>query len=370
VSQLKYFWIPLVLFSSSVSAQYRIDDFRLFQNHTRNWLYKYSPVEKAVPVAKREPTEAELDAIKYADQVFSGTEARAIVLVDQGKVVYERIKEPADVNSPFHGYSVTKSVVSAGIGKAVCNGTLKMDQKASSLIPALQGTALGNATVRDLLMMASGASSTTPDGNIPGLVRVVDYADEGSIETVLSQSDVSGPRKGLFNAYKPGEVFDYKNQDPETLGLMIHKATGHSMATWLTETVFKPAGLAGPVFMGADTKGYTNSSYGLRMRTEDWARLAIWMKEQTRQADCFGEYLREATKTQIGNAERRTAAFARGYGYLFWTDFPDAPSSYWALGYGGQRIAWHTGNDKIMIVFSTAENWSSEGFRLFNLWSR
>jgi hypothetical protein len=56
--------------------------------------------------------------------------------------------------------------------------------------------------------------------------------------------------------------------------------------------------------------------------------------------------------------------------YQIWTDNSWSKNSYWALGYGGQKIAWNHTNDKIMVAFSTSENWHPEAARLYELWSK
>ncbi|MFN9969790.1 MAG: hypothetical protein ACK58T_07825, partial [Phycisphaerae bacterium] len=42
----------------------------------------------------------------------------------------------------------------------------------------------------------------------------------------------------------------------------------------------------------------------------------------------------------------------RGYGYLTWTDNELAPGSFWAAGYGGQRIGWSTDPAKTRVFLT------------------
>jgi len=52
------------------------------------------------------------------------------------------------------------------VGRAICAGKLSLQTKASELIPKLQGKALGEATVHDLLRMSSGTAQINADSTI------------------------------------------------------------------------------------------------------------------------------------------------------------------------------------------------------------
>lgn len=350
-------------------AQVRIDDYRLFRNHERPWLTKYASETAIRSLPRRDPRESERAALEYAEHLFSSTEAKALVLIDEGEVVWERLKYPANRNSPFHGYSITKSVMSVGIGAGICSGLISLSDSMGENVPAFSGTDLGRARVRDLLMMASGATSTEPNGGFPELIRAVDFGGPEDLPGALLAKDYAKARRGLFTAYQPGQIFDYKNTDPDALALLFRGKTGRELSSWVSEAVLRPALVNGPVYIGADVKGHTHASYGMRMPLEDWIKLSVWIKEQSKGQDCFGKYLTQAMTRQIYNVERRTGAEADGYGYFFWTDMKEAPGAVWALGYGGQRIAWSGTNGRIMIAFSTAENWSREARQLFRLWN-
>jgi hypothetical protein len=105
------------------------------------------------------------------------------------------------------------------------------------------------------------------------------------------------------------------------------------------------------------------------MPLEDWAKVAVWIQRESVKGGCFGEYLRSAMSKQIYNTARRTMPDGTAYGFYFWTGFADAPYSAWALGYGGQAIAWSQRNDRILLAFSTFENWWPEARRLFRMWA-
>jgi CubicO group peptidase (beta-lactamase class C family) len=78
--------------------------------------------------------------------------------------------------------------------------------------------------------------------------------------------------------------------------------------------------------------------------------------------------VRAASTTQISNNTQTGISFG-GYGYLIWTDNNRLADSYWAVGYGGQRIGWNHKNNRILIAFSNVENYMSDLYWLYKDWA-
>ena len=343
------------------------------------WAYNIAASSTSVAIGTRAPTATEQAVVDRAGALLASTAARAIALLDGPTIVFAGYKDPATEASLFFSASISKTVTSLAVGQAICHGKLSLDDRAADRIPELAGKALGRATVRDLLRMASGAATPSNPGNASsGNIMTPEQARQwrsGQLDLVgvIAEDRVAAARRGVFSDYGPGEHFDYKNTDPLALGLMIAAATGVSYAEWVQKTVFEPAGIQGPGWISQNLRRQALADSGLRLRMEDWARLAWWVRRSSTPPDCFGGYLRDATSTQIANgssrASRRTAPSFAGYGYLIWTENEVAPDTYWAVGAGGQRIGWNTRNDRMLIAFSNVENWMGELSALFRDWS-
>jgi CubicO group peptidase (beta-lactamase class C family) len=129
------------------------------------------------------------------------------------------------------------------------------------------------------------------------------------------------------------------------------------------------AELLGKIVETAHTRrrwGYAMSHGNTRMTIKDWARFALFVQESRKQQNCYGNFVREATRTQI-KTDKRFAKMYDGYGYFVWTDNSDIPDSYTALGYGGQAIVWSTVSDKYFILFSNSVN-PSDIHQMAKLW--
>jgi CubicO group peptidase (beta-lactamase class C family) len=375
----------LVLLGASTSASAQVmrttpggaaqlPDDLLLHNPGRPWWYQSKPSPTPLPLGARVPIKDEEAVIAYARGLLASKPAKAIALMDGDKVVYLEYKAPAGPDSIFFGASMGKTVTSMIAGKAICTGKLPLDTKAGSLVPELGGKALGGATVRDLLRMASGAADAASDSTIMTKEQVTEWwAGRLNLVDLVAEDVHSKASRGVFSEYKPGEHFNYKSTDPVTLGIMIYRATGEPMSSWFQSAVANPMGaaFAGSYAQDPQLNGLADS--GVRMRLEDWMRFALWVKRSSKESGCFGDYVRDAMRTQISNtgtrATRKSGKLFGGYGYLVWTENEFAPDTVWARGYGGQNIAWDSKSDRMMINFSNDETWMGEASELAKRWT-
>ena len=338
------------------------------------WWYETKPSPTPVQLQKRTPTAAEQVIIDRARALVTNRPAKAFALMDGDAVLYSEFKAPADADSVFFGFSMGKTVTAMAVGQAICAGKLKLETKASDIMPELNGKALGNATVRDLLRMASGAADPNPDSSVWTPNQFKEWG-RGNLNLVNLVTDdrVASAAKGVFSDFKPGEAFSYKSTDPFVLGIMVSRATGTVWNQWIQERILNPMGAAksGLYVQDRQQNGLTDS--GLRMRMEDWMRFGLWVKRSSKEPGCFGDFVRAATATQISNGSspstRKIGKQFGGYGYLTWTENPASPDTTWAMGWGGQRISWHKHSDRMVVVFSNLESWMMDVYPLTKDWN-
>lgn len=350
------------------------DEWLLFSSG-RPWWYQTDVVPGSPAPHTRAPTKDEQAIVDRARTLLNSRPARAIALLDGDSVIYAEYKPPADADSVFFGLSMGKTVTAMAVGQAICSGFLTFETKAGDVVPQLQGTALGKATVRDLLRMASGAAEPLDDTTIwtPEQFKNWNRGNLTILESVTEERVSKGAR-GFFSEYKPGEHFSYKATDPMVLGLMVTRATGKPFAYWVQETILSPMGAAKTGFIVQDRDGDAASDAGIRLRMEDWIRFAQWVKRSSKQTTCFGDFVRASQTTQmtngIGPATRKVGKEFGGYGYLTWTDNATAANTAWARGAGGQEISWHRDSDRMLVVFAVSENWLSDVYQLARDWNQ
>lgn len=363
-------FISSTLISFPVFSQGRIQDYQLLSHSTNGSIY--GSENSYTELARRSATASEASAISYANDMMDRLKTiKAIILIDKGTVVYDRYTEPASVKSTIHGYSITKTFTSIAVGQAICENLFGLNDRVGDIDPGFKGTQYETATIQNLLTMASGATSPKDGSEFPVYASILDgfKGAHTSLRQVTIETDISKARKGLFNTYLPGEIFEYKNSDPVVLSSIFKYKNKIKLSEYIYEKILKPAGVNGETSLAEDYEGVFAGSYGVRLMTHDWARLAIWVRKKYSEDSCIGNYIRSASKTQIKNYEKKLLKDWNGYGYYIWTDSIWQDDSFWAIGYGGQMIIWNHKNDRIMIAFSTAGNWLPEAGKLYSIWS-
>ena len=338
-----------------------------------SWWHKTQPSPTPVELKKRSPSPSEQALIDRARTLVANRPAKAFALMDGDAVLYAEYKAPADPEALFFGFSMGKTVTAMAVGQAICSGKLKLDTKASEIVPELIGKALGNATVHDLLRMTSGAAEPNADSTIWSPEQFKEWGRGNlDLEKLVTDDRVTKAARGVFSNYVPGEHFSYKSTDPILLGVMVARTTGLPFSQWVQEQVLNPMGAAHAGLYVQDRQQNGLADSGLRIRLDDWMRFAWWVKSSSKESGCFGDFVRKATSTQIANgsspATRKTGKLFGGYGYFAWTDNGIAPNTAWASGWGGQRISWHKDSDRMVVVFSNMENWMPEVYEVAKDW--
>lgn len=329
------------------------------------------------PLVFREPRGREIEIVRRAQDLLANSASKSFALIDGNEVVWLGYKSPASSNSRFLSMSVGKTVTAMAVGAAMCKGYLKPTTRVGELVPELANSHLGQSTVTDLLRMSSGTQESAADSTIETpeqrdaiFAGRMSYLELLRTERASSQHRTSSGGDG-GRSRRPGDTFSYGTTDPLTLAIMINRATGSTYAQYVEQQVLIPAGIARPGAIGQDHFGYGQGAGNVRLTMEDWIRFAVWIKSSSLKNDCFGNYLGKAIRTQISNASRRHhgGTFA-GYGYQIWTDNQhSARDSFWASGYGGQRIGWNRSNNRMMVVFSNEQSHVNDLYRLYADWA-
>lgn len=297
----------------------------------------------ATPLALSQGKPLEIPGI---DTYMAQQRAAGIVILQDGKIRFERYGLGFGKDGRWTSFSVAKSFTSTLVGAAIQDGYIKsLDDKVSQYIPDLRGSAYDDVSVRQLLTMSSGVKWNE------------DYEDPNSDVAKFNNAKpepgmdatVSYMRK-LPRAHPAGEVWHYNTGETNLIGVLVSSATKKPLAEYLQEKVWQPAGMAAPATWLLGASGHEIAGCCLQAATRDYARFGLFVLangkaggKQIVPPDWFGQ----ATTKQkdIGQP-------GRGYGYQWWT-YDDGAVA--AQGIFGQGIFI---DRKRGLVIASNANWT------------
>ena len=172
------------------------------------------------------PPDAELQ--KLLDQL----KTTAVVMIDHGKITYEKYNLSGGVDEISGSFSMAKSIVAILTGFAIQDGAIsRIDSEIKTWIPEWTDYPEGKITVRDLLTMSSGLNWDESYYN-PFSITTEAYYGSHLVFTALKQR--------LIN--EPGKVFSYQSGSTQLLGLVVSRAVNKSLAQYASEKLWQPLG--------------------------------------------------------------------------------------------------------------------------------
>lgn len=285
------------------------------------------------------PRGAALDAATVAKiaPLLDRINVAGIMVLQDGKVRYERYRLDFGPEQRWTSFSVAKSFTSTLLGAAVKDGALKLSDPVTKFLPGLAGTAYDGVTVEQVATMTSGVKWNE------------DYADPNSdVARMLSLPVVPGEAqsvtyaKTLTREAAAGSKWVYKTLETNLLGDIVAAATGRTLADYAREKIVDPAGFAGSLFWMTDLTDRNIGGCCLSIRLSDYARMGQWVMEGGQPSVMPGWFEQAAGKrVDIGGGN--------GYGYQWWTN----PMGFGAQGIFGQYITVIPSKRLVIAVVSS-----------------
>ena len=263
-----------------------------------------SPLPKA-PMSLEGFTYNYQNRARSLDDFLNETRVAGFLVIKDGRVVAERYAHGHGPKSVWVSFSVTKSVLSLLYGAALRDGSLRsLEDPVTRHLPQLRGSAYDAVMLRHLLQMSSGVAWDEDEADPNSdLARIGRIAQTGGINELLAYMK-RRPRKA-----PPGTVFNYNTGETNVAGAVLRAATGRPLAQYLSEKIWRPAGMeadaywlllrAGDAEFGGCCVSATLRDYGrlglLALRggvAAGRARVVPegWMKESTTPAPAAPNY--------------------------------------------------------------------------------
>jgi hypothetical protein len=204
----------------------------------------------------------------------------AIVVLHEGRIVYERYMGIMAPQRQHMAMSVTKSVFGTLGAMLIAEG--KLDEKAlvSKYIPELANTAFGDATVRQVLDMTTGIRYS--ENYADPKAEVWMHARAGGVfprpPGYEGPTSFYGYLRTLQKEGEHGQAFAYKTVNTDVLGWLIRRATGQTVGQVLSERIWQKLGAEQDAYMVIDSEGTEFAGGGLNATVRDMARFGEMMR--------------------------------------------------------------------------------------------
>jgi CubicO group peptidase (beta-lactamase class C family) len=291
------------------------------------------------------------------EQYMKRNAVTGFLVLKDNQVIYERYFHGADQQSRFLTNSVGKSITSTLLGIALDEGKIgSVNDPIINYLPWLNDSGYNRVTLKQALQMATGVdlsynpydpNSSTHRFNAAVVTGVPTYAN-------LLKAVKANPK------IKPGDVFDYENENSQAIGFVIEKATGMPFNEYLQNKIWSKIGAQSDAFLYRSKVQPDQCAFGCVSATlRDYARFGLMMMNGgilggTRIVS--SSWIKEATSptkfaVSMKDNENLEDSEHLDYGYQWWIPIAD-DHAFKAMGIFGQII--YVNSTKHIVIVQTA----------------
>jgi CubicO group peptidase (beta-lactamase class C family) len=268
-----------------------------------------------------------------ATDVIENTFVDGLLIIKSGVIVYEGYYNRSGPETHYNSYSMAKSINAVMIGLAIKQGLISsVDDQVTRYIPELKGTGYDGATIRNLMEMRSGIAwdeNFFKPGTSSYNAHVASWVEEKARYTDAALQTTRERQPGTFNRYN--------SLDAGVAGWVVERAAGKPVSTFLSERLWRPAGMEQDGFYVIDSPPGTGREFtagGFNAVLRDYGRLGLLMLEDGKiggRAFLPSDFV---AKLSANSADELDDGL--GYGWFWWT----VPQSraFTAIGGEGQYI--------------------------------
>lgn len=294
-------------------------------------------------------------------QYLDSTYVDGVLVLQHGKVLFERYQAGVPEHEPHILWSVTKSVVGLLATQLIEEGRLDPQALVTDYLPELQGSGWRGATVQQVLNMTADIDYSEIYADRTS--DVARYSRAAGMSTV--PHDYTGARD--LYSYLPtigpgedehGKAFRYRTTHTETLGWILRRVTGLSTAALIEQRIWSKLGAEQDGYMLLDSKGTEWAGAGFNVTLRDLARFAEMVRLDGRfhghqvVSPRVIQAIREGGDREAFKAAGRD--YQPGYSYRnqWWISHND-DGAFEALGVHGQMIHINPAIGMVMVRLSS-----------------
>ena len=172
------------------------------------------------------------------------TKTKSFLVINNDSIIFEKYYDGHKKSDISNTFSVSKSIITSMMGKAIMQGKIKsLDQPVSDYFDEYKEGLASELTVGDLASMSSGMKWSEKYYN-PINITSESYFTVNLRSVILGQE--------IEN--KPGQGFRYSSGDTQLLAMVIEKATGSTLSDYLTQNFWIPMGSETTALWQIDSK--------------------------------------------------------------------------------------------------------------------
>ena len=202
-----------------------------------------------------------------------------ILVLHKGQIVYEKYSGCLDETNKHAAMSMTKSLTGLLAEILIAEGHLDDKAIVSSIVPELENSAFGSATVRQVMDMTT-ALDYSEDYSAPNADIWIYSAAASPLPKAKDYKGPDGYYEYLQTVKKNGEhgkAFGYKTINTDALGWIVSRVARQNLADLLSEKIWHKIAAEQDAYMTIDGRGTPFAGGGLSAGLRDLGRIGQLM---------------------------------------------------------------------------------------------
>lgn len=280
---------------------------------------------------------SDLPVFSNLDEVFENHAVRSMLVIQNDTIKYEYYRNDMYENTLHSSYSVAKSFTSTLIGIAIDESKIESENDlVVKYIPELsQHKASEYLTIKHLLNHTSGIkNSLALDAKI--------YYGKNILKAL----------KSIQFESLPGGKQSYLNINTQLLGIILERATGKNVASYLEEKVWKPLGMCEDAKWSIDKRNEIEKTYCCLGATSlDYAKFGLLLLNNGKVKE-----KQIVSEAWLSKSLARDTTDGSSFNYNFsWHIGLKAYNDFMAIGLYKQHIYVNRNKNLIIVLFNDKE---------------
>ena len=285
-----------------------------------------------------------------------------IIILHDGKIIYERYPAGLKQDGIHAAMSVTKSFIGLLASILIAEKTIKPEKLVTDYLPELGKSGFAGATVQQVLNMTT-AIQYSEDYNNPN-AEVWQYSQAGN---PFKSEKYTGPQNiyeyletvKKIPKQEHGELFGYKTINTEVMGWIISRVTNMCVTELISKKIWIPMGASTDGLFLLDSAGKAQAGGGFSLNLRDMAILGEMLRNKGKLGNkqiIPEEAVELVAKGGDPNVFAKSEEYPKlkGWSYHnFWWITNNAHGAYMARGVHGQAISIDPAAKMVIVRFAS-----------------